>query len=147
MKKNNVTLKWLQDNNACEPAVKKFIEIFGKSADLKRIIKYTIDENNDTYLQYANWLIVRKMNHAQQIRYAIFAAEQVLNIYETKYPDDDRPRKSIEAAKKYLKAKNKEAARAAEAAAGAAEAAAGAAARAAAWAAWAAGAAGAARAA
>lgn len=33
---------------------------------------------------------------------AIFAAEQVISVYEKKYPNDERPRKSIEAAKAYL---------------------------------------------
>ena len=33
---------------------------------------------------------------------AIFAAELVIGIFEKKYPEDKRPRKAIEAAKKYL---------------------------------------------
>ena len=73
------------------------------------------------------------------VSYAVYAAEQVIDIYEKKCPNDKRPRKAIEAAKACIKnpsAKNKEAAaraagaaaRAAEAAARAAGAAAGAAA-------------------
>ena len=42
------------------------------------------------------------MNKTQKVQYAIFAAEQVIDIYEKKYPDDLRPRKAIEAAKSYL---------------------------------------------
>jgi hypothetical protein len=34
---------------------------------------------------------------------AIFSAELVIDIFEKKYPNDDRPRKAIEAAKKWLK--------------------------------------------
>jgi len=69
------------------------------------------------------------------VKLAIFSAELVIDIFENKYPTDDRPRKAIEAAKAYLvavKSGDKEAAAgaagaAAEAAAEAAEAAAGAA--------------------
>jgi len=50
------------------------------------------------------------------VSYAVFAAEQVLPFYEKKYPNDDRPRKAIEAAKKCIdnpSDENKEVARAA----------------------------------
>ena len=50
------------------------------------------------------------------VELAIFAAEEVLHIFEKKYPNDKRPREAIEAAKAYLKDptdKNKKAARAA----------------------------------
>ena len=64
------------------------------------------------------------------VELAIFSAELVIDIFEKKYPGDDRPRKAIEAAKAYLvavKSGDKEAAGAAAWAAWAA-----------AWAAWAA---------
>ncbi len=44
---------------------------------------------------------------------AIFAAEQVIDIFEKKYPNDDRPRKAIEAAKAWLISPTEENARAA----------------------------------
>jgi len=64
----------------------------------------------------------------------VYAAEQVIDIYEKKYPNDKRPRNAIEAAKKCIGLKGaaaRDAAGAAEVAAWAAEVAA--------WAAWAAG--------
>ena len=36
------------------------------------------------------------------VGFAIFAAEQVIEIFEKKYPNDDRPRNAIEAAKAYI---------------------------------------------
>ena len=48
------------------------------------------------------------MNKKQAVQYAIFAAEQVIDIYEGKYPNDKRPRNAIEAAKAYLKNPSKE---------------------------------------
>ncbi len=47
------------------------------------------------------------------VRLAIYAASLVLENYEDKYPGDDSPRKAIEAARNYLKTKNKSAARSA----------------------------------
>ena len=56
----------------------------------------------EKHFDWANWLIVRIMERKQYLSYAIFAAEQVLDIFENKYPDDKRPRLAIEAARKCL---------------------------------------------
>jgi hypothetical protein len=84
----------------------------------KKIIIGFIERNE--HLDWANWLICRMFTHKQNIKYAIFAAEQVIANYEKQYPDDKRPREAIEAAKEVLKnasKKNKSAARAADSAA------------------------------
>ena len=54
-------------------------------------------------LNWASWLLTRMFTKEQSVKYAIFAAEQVIGIYEKKYPEDKRPRKAIEAAKEYIK--------------------------------------------
>ncbi len=71
---------------------------------------------------WANWLIVRTMKYKQYVAYAIYAAEQVIDIFEKKHPDDKRPRKAIEAAKKCIKNNTKKNRIAAAAAAAAADA-------------------------
>ena len=43
------------------------------------------------------------MTYEQFVAYAIYAAEQVIDIYEGKYPDNKKPREAIEAAKECLK--------------------------------------------
>jgi len=50
------------------------------------------------------WLVLRKeiLEEKTLHEIAIFAAELVLPIFEKKYPDDDRPRKAIEAKKSWL---------------------------------------------
>jgi len=58
------------------------------------------------------------------IEIAIFAAEQVIGIYEKKHPDDNRPRKAIEAAREYLRNPSEETIKTARAARSAAYAAA-----------------------
>ena len=69
------------------------------------------------------WKWTKKMS----VKFAIYAAEQVLGIFEKKYPGDYRPRKAIEAAKRYVQTGKKtgiaDAADAADAAADAADAA------------------------
>jgi len=57
---------------------------------------------NDHRPEWARWLFSRKMNTKQKRLISIFAAEQVLHLFEKKYPCDDRPRKAIEAAKVVL---------------------------------------------
>jgi len=62
------------------------------------------DSANDQERQKLLDLAPRMMNTASDdkqlsVRLAIFCAERVLHLFEEKYPDDDRPRKAIEAAK------------------------------------------------
>jgi hypothetical protein len=46
----------------------------------------------------------RKWQKKDSVAFSIFAAEQVIENFEKKYPDDKRPREAIEAAKKWLAA-------------------------------------------
>jgi hypothetical protein len=56
----------------------------------------------DDILGCANTLIVKILNKIDCVKYAVYAAEQVIDIYEKKYPNGKCPRKSIEAAKFYI---------------------------------------------
>ena len=86
-------------------------------------------------LDWANWLIVRVMTRPQYLRYAIYAAEQGLPLFERQVPGDTRPRQAIEAARACLAHDTPENRRTARRAAEAAGRAAGWAAEAAGWAA------------
>jgi hypothetical protein len=57
-------------------------------------------------LSIPEWYINKEIRHDVQILFSILCAESVLHIYEKEYPENDTPRKAIEAAKEYLKAKN-----------------------------------------
>ena len=72
----------------------------------------------------------------ESVRLSIFSAELVLKNFEDVYPDDDRPRKAIEAAKHYLEHPNGSSARSARSAESAAESAWSARSAASAWSAW-----------
>ena len=122
MKYPKVTTKKLEALNACSEGVQWFEN--QKATALDKVCFALIE---DSRANWANWLIVRYMNKKQRVQYAIYAAEQVLDIFEKKYPEDKRPRLAIEAAKNWVKSpteKNRDAAAAADAAAYAADAAA-----------------------
>jgi hypothetical protein len=121
-----ITNKWLKEKHACREGSDWFNA--QKETNAVKLVKKLMIEK---HFDWANWLIVRIMERKQYLAYAIFAAREVLRIFEEKYPNDNRPRKAIEAAEKCL-ADDSSAARAA---AWAAARDAGAAA----WAAWAAG--------
>ena len=108
-----ITVEWLEERNACHEGVEVF-----KKQKIREPIKL-LKKYKNKYPDYCNWLIVRVMEYKQYVSYAVFAAEQVINIYEKKYPDDKRPREAIEAAKRCIdnpSEENKAAAWAAEAA-------------------------------
>ena len=94
-----ITLKFLKKFNACSKGiafVKKNKLISLEAIDfIEKLIE--LDK-----LQWANWLTVRVLCKIDNVKYAVFAAEQVIDIFENKYPNDDRPRKAIESAKAYI---------------------------------------------
>ena len=94
-----VTKKFLESHHACSSGMAWVTEnkLIGLS-DIDFLKKLMESEK----YEWANWLIVRLINKTQKVQYAIFAAEQVLYIFEKKYPKDLRPRKAIEVAKEYL---------------------------------------------
>ena len=122
-----ITVEKLKELKACDEGIRWF-EAQDKS-EISALLHALLESNHTAW---ANWLIVRLMAHKQKAQYAVFAAEQVLNLFETKYPDDNRPRLAIESVKAWIEKPSVKAtkpqAAAAYAAAGAAEAAANAAA-------------------
>ena len=93
----NITKEWLQEKLACSAGVKWFLS--QKESNAFKVIEKLISEDK---LDWANWTIVRVMNYKQYVGYAVHAAEQTIAIYEKEFPDDDRPRKAIEAAKRCI---------------------------------------------
>ena len=94
-----ITKELLDSHNACEEGLEWVTE--HKLIDLEHaeFIDYLIKREK---LDWANWLIVRLLSKDNRVKYAIYAAELVLHIFEDKYPEDDRPGKALEAAKEYF---------------------------------------------
>ena len=99
-----ITKEWLAEKNACQDGYKWFVEQ-GKEFEPIPLLNLLIEENQ---LEWANWLIVRVMEYKQYVSYAVYAAEQVIDIFEKEFPDDKRPRTAIEAAKKCIENPNEE---------------------------------------
>jgi len=99
-----VTDKWLERWEPCEYAV-NFVKEKTKSRCEFEILNILIDNE---WLVDANWFIVRRMTYKQYVKYACYAAKQVLPTFEKKYPYEKRPRKAIAAALKCAKNPSKE---------------------------------------
>jgi hypothetical protein len=95
-----LTLRWLENQNACEDAIIEFKN--QNESDVFKILKYLRDHN----FEWHNWLFAKKLNKNNKKKFAIYCAEKVLYLYEEKYPNDSMPRDAIKAAKKNLKNKN-----------------------------------------
>lgn len=109
-----ITTEFLKSLNACQSGINLVATYPDK--DHEAVIRRLVA---DDHWDYANWLLPRLMDYRGYVSYAVYAAELVLPIWEKKYPDDKRPRKAIEAAKRCIddpSDENKEAARAAWAA-------------------------------
>ena len=106
---DTITQEWITKYKPCADAVKKYHYLIGKPP---LVIIRRLVQNKD--YKYANWLIVRVMSYHDYVSYAVFSAEQVIDIYEKQYPDDKRPRQAIEAARRCIENpsdKNKSAAK------------------------------------
>lgn len=119
-----ITKSRMEKLNACGSAMQKYFST-RKGYDAKELLELALE--NEDYSN-ARWVLSNLMSHPQQIKWTIYCAEQVIKIYEDKYPDDSRPRNAIKSAKKYLKYPTQENKDAAASAASAAYAAASAAA-------------------
>lgn len=89
-----ITLEFLEKINACGPAIAAYKE-YKPGTELRNVVQKTMELDR---FDWANNLLVEIMNKKQQVSYAIFSAELVIDI-----SDDQDSRKAIEAAKNYLK--------------------------------------------
>lgn len=72
-----------------------------ESHDLVQLVEDAI-VGGDDMMGNANWVIVTVMTKPQAVRYACFAARQVLKIFMDTYPEDNRPLAAIEAAEAWV---------------------------------------------
>ena len=94
----NITKEWLKEKGACTKGFEWFVK--NGNADIFELIEQLKEINPS----WANWLITKSFDRMNNVKYAVFAAEQVIKIFEKKYTKDKSPRKAIQAAKKYIKA-------------------------------------------
>jgi len=112
-----ITLKQVESLNPCSDGL-DWYKKNGTSNLLDTLLRL-----NEYSPDYVRWGFTKLMNKMQRVEIAIYCADRVIDIFEDKYPNDDRPRKAINAAKTWLKEpteENRSAANAADAAANAA---------------------------
>ena len=115
----NVDIDRLKEKNACKSGI-AWLESLG-TVDGSEIIKKGIELERWSDLR---WGLSRLMTKEQCVEWAIFCAEQVIDVFEKNFPSDKRPRQAIRDARKYLTCPSEENNKAAAAAADAADAAA-----------------------
>lgn len=111
-----ITKTWLKNRDACVDGYEWFLA--QKTTDFETLFHLAMKAGRYPDI---NWVITKKMNKKQRVQYAIYSAELVLKNFESKYPNDDRPRKAIEVAKEYLNHPSESARSAASSAAWSAE--------------------------
>lgn len=92
-----ITTEFLQSINACQSGIDQVAKYENKEpvAVIRQLVA-------DDHWDWANWLLPRLMDYKGYVSYAVFAALQVIDIYEKKYPNDKRPRLAIEAAQRCI---------------------------------------------
>lgn len=97
-----ITLKDIREHQPCVPGWEKLLAYLGKTrADDKTLPLETILESNG--IKDAIWAL-RAVDEKYDNAVRLFnckCARYVLDIFEKKYPEDQRPRKAIEASEKY----------------------------------------------
>ena len=99
-----ITKKWLKEHHACEEVIKVCEQ---DETDVVKLVKLLIQKQK---LDGANWLLSRFLGEKGRIKYAIYAARQVLPIYANRVGpiyksagiNDDTLRKTLGDAEKYL---------------------------------------------
>ena len=92
----------LTDLSACEEAIDWFAENCEDNCSTEEAVDTLIKSKHKQAFEWSNWLMVRLLNDANKIKYAVFAAREVLPIFEKRYPKDLRPRLALEAAEKFI---------------------------------------------
>jgi len=95
--KAEITKEQIKALNPCAEGYQWYLD--HGSPDLLK----TLLDVNKIRPDWASWLYARLMSEKQRKQFAIYAAEEVLPIFEARFPDDKRPRKAIAAAKRVLK--------------------------------------------
>lgn len=94
-----ITPGWLAENNACNDGAEWGLSVIGKGMLFSELAPK---------FNHADWLLwtIQKLGALSKVQYvelSVVCAVTVLHIYEESYPQDDRPRKALEAAKSYFR--------------------------------------------
>ena len=94
-----ITVEKLNQVGACRNCYRLLKANFPDGGEFHDVVERAIEIGA---IDDAMWIAPRVLTKEDAVRYAIFAAREVLPIYEAKHPADKRPRKAIEAAEEWL---------------------------------------------
>jgi len=103
MKRKWITKEVLTKMKACSEGIEMFENQGFTKIAIADLVRLKLKTGNMKELSYLTWLIVHCLSYKEYIRYAVYAAKQVLPIYEEYYPKDTRLRQAIKAAEKCIK--------------------------------------------
>ena len=90
-----LNLKMLTAKSACTSGV-EWYKINKQPQTVEAAITLLLKSSESERYNWSNWALSQFLSPKNKLRYAIFAAQQVLDIFEKKYPTDNRPRRAIE---------------------------------------------------
>lgn len=96
-----ITLEKLKELKVFHTFIDMFEKKFPDGAEFKEIIEHSI-ENGEEYINFAIFLAPRVLRKIDSIRYGVFAAREVLPIFEKMWPEEKTPRNNIEEAEEWL---------------------------------------------
>ena len=90
--------KWVEEKKPCEAGL-AFLNTQTDKSAVSVINALVVAKHYD----WATWALTNSFTKRQNVVFAIYAAEQVIDIFEKEVPGEERPRASIETAKRWLK--------------------------------------------
>ena len=75
-----ITESWLNNHHACGEATEWVVNQPIK--DEIKLLEWGIKNEREDLFAWANWYISRRLNKARKVKYAIFCAALVLDIFE-----------------------------------------------------------------
>jgi len=96
----NITIAKLKKWDACKDGIQYFKD--HKFTSVEQAITEILKTDHNQRYEWSNWLFSKILNKENRVRYAIYAAKQVLPIWEKSFPKDKRPRYAINAAKAWI---------------------------------------------
>jgi len=96
-----ITKEKLLELYACEASVIWFEQNPGITT-VEQGIQLLWETDHHSKFNWSNWILSRTLNHHNQVKYAVHAAEIVLPIWEKEFPEDKKPHEAINAAKAWI---------------------------------------------
>jgi len=97
----NITKEKLTELHACKNSITWFEQNPGITT-VEQGIALLWETDHHSKFNWSNWILSRVLNHHNQVKYAVHAAELVLPLWENEFPKDKRPHEAVNAAKVWL---------------------------------------------